>query len=64
MDLAQTNLAWARYPLDDPRMAEFVSAVDRINVVGDRSPGCLWRPGRAGRAGYRHAAPVYGIVSL
>ena len=43
MDLAQTNLAWARYPLDDPRMAEFVAAIDRINGVGDRSPGCLWR---------------------
>lgn len=43
MDLAQTNLAWARYPLDDPRMAEFADAIDRINVVGDRSPGCLWR---------------------
>ena len=43
MDLAQTNLAWARYPLDDPRMARFVNAIDRINVLGDSSPGCLWR---------------------
>ena len=43
MDLAQTNLAWIRYPLDDPRMADFVDAIDRINVLGDRSPGCLWR---------------------
>ena len=41
--LAQVNLAWARYPLDDPRMAEFVKAIDRINAVGDRSPGCVWR---------------------
>ena len=41
--LAQVNLAWARYPLDDPRMAEFVNAIDRINAVGDRSPGCVWR---------------------
>ena len=24
-------------------MAEFVEALDRINAVGDRSPGCLWR---------------------
>ena len=45
MDLAQTNLAWARFPLDDPRMVEFVEAIDRINAVGDHSPGsgCLWR---------------------
>ena len=48
MDLAQTNLAWARFPLDDPRMAGFVEAIDRINVVGDRSPGCLWRFRTAG----------------
>ena len=48
MDLAQTNLAWARYPVDDPRMAEFVRAIDRINGIGDRSPGCLWRFRTAG----------------
>lgn len=32
MDLAQTNLAWARFPLDDPRMAEFVEAIDRMST--------------------------------
>ncbi len=48
MDLAQTNLAWARHPLDDPRMAEFVEAIDRVNAIGDRSPGCLWRFRTAG----------------
>ena len=48
MDLAQTNLAWARYPVDDPRMAEFVEAIDRVNAIGDRSPGCLWRFRTAG----------------
>ncbi len=43
MHLAQTNLAWMRYPLDDPRMASMRDEIDRINAIGDRSPGCLWR---------------------
>ena len=37
VDLAQTNLARARHRLDDPRMVEFVKAIDRANAVGDRS---------------------------
>jgi len=41
--LAQTNLAWMRYPLDDPRMAPMRDEIDRINALGDRSPGCIWR---------------------
>ena len=48
MHLAQVNLAWIRYPLDDPRMAEFLEAIERINVLGDRSPGCIWRFRTAG----------------
>ena len=43
MHLAQTNLAWMRYPLEDPRMAPMRDEIDRINVLGDRSPGCVWR---------------------
>ena len=42
-NLAQANLAWMRYPIDDPHMSEMRDAIDRINVLGDRSPGCLWR---------------------
>ena len=30
--LAQFNIARIRYPLDDPRMAEFVENVTRINA--------------------------------
>ena len=41
--LAETNLAWMRYPLDDPRMADMREEIERINALGDRSPGCLWR---------------------
>ena len=41
--LAQTNLAWMRYPLDDQRMAPMRDEIDRINRLGDASPGCVWR---------------------
>ena len=43
MVVAQTNLAWMRYPLDDPRMAGMCQAIDRVNALGDRSPGFIWR---------------------
>jgi hypothetical protein len=41
--LAQYNLARLSAPLDDPRIADFVAALDRINTLGDRSPGFVWR---------------------
>ena len=43
MQLAQANLAWMRYPLDDPRMADMREEIDRINALGDSSPGFIWR---------------------
>ena len=48
--LAQANLAWMRHPLDDPRMAQMSDEIDRINALGDRAPGCLWRFKTAGGA--------------
>jgi hypothetical protein len=41
--LAQYNIARLVAPLADPRLADFVSALDRINTLGDRSPGFVWR---------------------
>ena len=41
--LAQFNVATARYPLDDPRIAEFMAKLDEINALADRSPGFVWR---------------------
>ena len=43
MHLAQLNIGRARYPLDDPRMAGFMNALDAINAVAERSPGFVWR---------------------
>ena len=41
--LAENNLAWMRYPFEDPRMAGMRGEIDRINKLGDRSPGFVWR---------------------
>jgi len=41
--IAQINIATALYDLDDPRMAEFVDNLDRINGLAEASPGFVWR---------------------
>ena len=41
--LAQLNVARARFVLDDPRIAEFMDALDRVNTLAERSPGFVWR---------------------
>jgi len=41
--LAQVNIARARYPLDDPQMADFMNQLDEINALADKAPGFVWR---------------------
>jgi hypothetical protein len=41
--LAELNIARAAAPMDDPVMADFVANLDRINALGDASPGFVWR---------------------
>lgn len=41
--LAQFNIARIRYPLDDPRMVEFVDNVDRVNKLAEQIDGFVWR---------------------
>jgi len=41
--LAQINIARLIAPLDDPRIAGFVSQLDPINAIADRAPGFVWR---------------------
>lgn len=43
MHLAELNVARPRVPLDDPRIADFVNNLDRINAIAERSPGFVWR---------------------
>ena len=42
-ELAEFNIAQTKYPLDDPRMREFVDNVDRINKLADKLPGFVWQ---------------------
>ena len=41
--LAQLNIAEMRYPDDDPRMADFMNALDEVNTAAEQSPGFVWR---------------------
>jgi hypothetical protein len=41
--LAQFNIARTRYPLDDPRMREFVENVERVNGLAEKIEGFVWR---------------------
>jgi hypothetical protein len=41
--LAELNLARLAAPLTDPRLAEFVAALTKINALADAAPGFIWR---------------------
>jgi hypothetical protein len=41
--LAQLNVGRIRHPTDDPRMAEFMKALDTVIALAERSPGFVWR---------------------
>ncbi|GAA0580646.1 DUF3291 domain-containing protein [Actinomadura livida] len=41
--LAQFNVATLRFPLGDPRMAEFVAQLEPVNALADAAPGFVWR---------------------
>ena len=49
--IAQLNVGRAVAPLDDERMAGFMSRLDEVNQLAERSPGFLWRlQGESGNA--------------
>lgn len=41
--IAQVNIGRVKAPLDNPIMAGFVTRLDEINALADRSPGFVWR---------------------
>jgi hypothetical protein len=43
MHLAQLNLARLAAPLTDPRLADFVAGLSKINAIADTAPGFVWR---------------------
>ncbi len=49
--LAQLNFGRLVAPTDDPRVAEFMANLDRINGLGKRSPGFVWMMEGSGEPG-------------
>jgi hypothetical protein len=41
--LAQLNVAKLKAPLDSPQLKDFVDNLDRINALGESTPGFVWR---------------------
>ena len=41
--LAQVNIGRLIAPPDDPRLADFFSALDRVNALAEATPGFVWR---------------------
>ncbi len=41
--LAEFNTGLLRYDWNDPRVADFVEALDDVNAIAARSPGFIWR---------------------
>ena len=42
MHLAELNIAVPKYPLDDPRIADFMDNLERINGLAATMPGYVW----------------------
>ena len=49
--LAELNVGRLLAPTDDPRVAEFMEALDRINGMGKRMPGFVWMMAGSGGPG-------------
>lgn len=43
VNVAQINIGTLVAAPDDPRVAEFIESLDRINAIADRAPGFVWR---------------------
>jgi hypothetical protein len=41
--IAELNYGRLVAEADDPAVAEFISAIDRVNEIAERSPGFVWR---------------------
>jgi hypothetical protein len=51
MHLAELNIGRLLAPTDDPRVAEFMAALDRVNGLGKRMPGFVWMMEGSGAPG-------------
>lgn len=51
MQLAELNIGRLLAPTDDPRVAEFMENLDRVNGLGKRMPGFVWMMEGSGEPG-------------
>jgi hypothetical protein len=49
--IAELNIGRLVAPTDDPRVAEFMGALDRVNGLGKRMPGFVWMMEGSGEPG-------------
>ena len=57
MQLAEFNVGFLRFPVDDPRVRRFVMALDQVNGIAERMPGFVWR--LKNDSGNATSIPVY-----
>ena len=43
MHVAELNIGRLLYPIGDPRIADFVDNLGRVNAMAERMPGFVWR---------------------
>jgi hypothetical protein len=51
MQLAELNIGRLLAPTDDPRVADFMAGLDKINGLGKRMPGFVWMMEGSGEPG-------------
>ncbi len=60
MHLAELNVGRLVAPTDDPRVADFMAALDRINGMGKRMPGFVWMMEGSGEPGAGNTESMIG----
>ncbi|MFZ1470993.1 MAG: DUF3291 domain-containing protein [Paracoccaceae bacterium] len=60
MHLAELNVGRLLAPTDDPRVADFMAALDRINGLGKRMPGFVWMMEGSGERGRGNTETAIG----
>lgn len=60
MHLAELNMGRLLAPTDDPRVAEFMDNLDRVNGLGKRMPGFVWMAEGSGEPGTGNTAAAVG----
>lgn len=58
--LAELNVGRLLAPTDDPRVADFMASLDRVNGLGKRMPGFVWMMEGSGAPGTGNTAAKIG----